>query len=36
MEVRHVGVEARFGVFVGEEADVGEFVAKDWGNFLIR
>ena len=30
VEVRHVGVETRFGVFVGEEADVGKFVAEDW------
>ena len=30
VEVRHVGVEARFGVLVGEEADVGELVAEDW------
>ncbi len=29
MEIRHVCVEARFGVFVGKKADVGEFVAKD-------
>lgn len=29
MEVRHVCVEARFGILVGEEADVGEFVAED-------
>ena len=30
MEVGHVGVEAGFGIFVGEEADVGELVAEDW------
>ena len=30
MKVRHVHVEARFGVFVGKEADVGEFIAEDW------
>ena len=29
MKVRHVCVEARFGIFVGKEADVGEFVAED-------
>ena len=30
MEVGHVCVEAGFGIFVGKEADVGEFVAEDW------
>lgn len=30
MEVGHVCVEARFGIFVGKEADVGEFVSEDW------
>ena len=30
MEIRHVGVEARFGVCVGQQSDVGEFVAEDW------
>lgn len=30
MKVRHVCVEARFGILVGEEADVGEFVPEDW------
>lgn len=29
MEVGHIGVEAGFGIFVGKEADVGEFVAED-------
>lgn len=29
MEVRDIGVEAGFGVLVGEEADVGELVAED-------
>ena len=29
VKVRHVGVESRLGILVGEEADVGEFVAKD-------
>ena len=29
MKVRNVCVEARFGVLVGEEADVREFVAED-------
>jgi len=31
VDIGDVGVEACFGVFVGEEADVGEFVAEDWG-----
>lgn len=30
VEVGHVGVEARFGVLVGQEADVGEFIPEDW------
>ena len=29
VEVGHVCVEAGFGIFVGEEADIGEFVAED-------
>ena len=29
MEVGHVCVEAGFGIFVGKEANVGEFVAED-------
>ena len=28
MEVRDIGIEARFGILVGEEAGVGEFVAE--------
>ena len=30
MKVRHVCEEARFGILVGKEADVGELVPEDW------
>ena len=35
MDVGNVAVEAGFGVVIGQEADILEFIAEDWWLWLV-